>query len=451
MLAYDEILAIYKADPRNELRVVATSNDDRYVARLNDHGELRVVTDDQAAKAMLRFGRTLNKGLRSFLFRLSHAKEFLQFWLSEAKAILDTDVPRLALHGDCASDDITWCKVDLKRDLTITKDDLSKCPTWMEVVGRMDLPEEFMLWTGGLFLCSADISQYFWLYGEGNDSKSSIVRVFKELLGDTFRTSSSLNEKVNGRFWLENKMDANLIVFNDVNNPSLVQNEIIKGITGGDTMDIERKGTSALTKKLNCKVLMTANKKPKIKLRESDLRRALFCGISKYEKPEGTEDISEAEVTGLFMSEARVFINYCANYYTEVLGGKNKIPEPDNARELALMKDGDLEDAIERHLIVGQNLIMLAEDMQEFKTRLRKLGLYSKGNAEFVKDYLWNHHLIDSDARVISIDGDARRFYRGAQLKTWNAEGHTGKRPLNYEEKIAMTKILATERGITVV
>jgi hypothetical protein len=451
--SYRRILTQFNNDPRNNLKFIEAESAERMVAICNSKNELAIIGDDLAASMILRLGSIiLHKNPdRQFLFKPSQAKEFLNYWIWETPAINVKDIKRISLMDD--TDCYTYRRVPIERDTTVTVDQVeNNCPIIMEIVSRMELPEEFVLWTGGMFLHGADNSQYFWLYGEGKDSKSSIVRLFKELMGPAFKASSSLNNRVNGRFWLQDKMDAGVIVFNDANNPELVQNELVKAITGGDTVAIERKNIGTITRRLSAKVMMCSNKKPRVKMTSADLRRALFCQIAPYVKPEGTPAISEGELTDLLMSEASLFINYCINRYIDELEGTKAIPEPKSGVKLAMEQDDELEDMVEINLHIGEGHCMTANDMQEFRRRLKSAGLYnSMSQKTYVKEYLKTHYGIDSESTVANIGGSSVRGYLGASLKVYaDKTGQVIPEDPEFKKEL-LTALKAKRRGFSLV
>jgi len=156
---------------------------------------------------------------------------------------------------------------------------------WEEILERMDYREEFLAWVWVLFTGEKASSQVVWLYGTGNDGKSTISRVLSRILKNV---SCSVNEFKN-QFTHSKFYRKRLACWNDSRDLNVVDDAIIFQVTGGDKGDIEEKGKSSFQGEHNCMILATSNYYPKIDVNSpAHLRRILLIDLANIKNVDKT-------------------------------------------------------------------------------------------------------------------------------------------------------------------
>lgn len=158
-----------------------------------------------------------------------------------------------------------------------------KTPMFDELLSRIVGANEFMCFVGSLFDTSkqADRSQYLWLYGRGNNGKSTIIRLLSRLLGDAATTEI---EPTKGRehFWTHRVIGRRLVAIPDCENTEFVKSGTFKTITGESEVSLERKGKDYFKAKLDCKFIFSSNELPELYDSPADLRRAIVCEVKPW-------------------------------------------------------------------------------------------------------------------------------------------------------------------------
>ena len=60
-------------------------------------------------------------------------------------------------------------------------------PVFDEMFSRIDAPKSVMAWIGSLLDPQADLQQYLWIYGDGQNGKSSLSNFLRKVLGPAHR------------------------------------------------------------------------------------------------------------------------------------------------------------------------------------------------------------------------------------------------------------------------
>lgn len=160
--------------------------------------------------------------------------------------------------------------------------ELAKDPgdTFRDFLGNMSNPDAFSAYLGSLFISSSDTQQYLWLYGSGNNGKSSIMRFLSKLFGPSAHTDDpdSLLKEKHGTAALLGKR---LCCFPDTNNHKFIMKGKFKALTGGDKVRIEQKYRGVFSAFLPVKFIVSSNEMPQLSAMECDLRRIIFCKLGK--------------------------------------------------------------------------------------------------------------------------------------------------------------------------
>ncbi|WP_417561861.1 DNA primase family protein [Microbacterium sp.] len=113
---------------------------------------------------------------------------------------------------------------------------------WLEQV----LPDEDVrrhLWEmiGYLLMTGNPLQKIFMLYGEGGNGKGTLMRVIRDMLGDENYSSISLHQLVDDRFATSGLYGRIANLSGDLSAKFLADPQILKEITGGDSINASRK------------------------------------------------------------------------------------------------------------------------------------------------------------------------------------------------------------------
>lgn len=148
---------------------------------------------------------------------------------------------------------------------------------WDDIIERLSNPDEFLAWLWVLFAGKKASSQALWLYGSGNDGKSTIAETLHRIMKSvSCIIPSTQNQFTHAKLYMKR-----LAVNNDVRADSTIDDKFIFEVTGGDDADIERKGQNSFRGKINCMVLCTSNCLPRIDVyMTAHIRRLIVTKIS---------------------------------------------------------------------------------------------------------------------------------------------------------------------------
>ncbi len=275
----------------------------------------RVVMDSQFPEAK---GKQIAKTFQAF-----SSKEKLRWpcWLNDPeKDAADTIVLN---NGMIKVSDVLFGGVDLKPAekgffnrtvLPFNYIEDADCPLWMKFLddcflGEIDQKRECQKMFGYLLTNSNIYQKIFVLRGATRSGKGTMMNVLKGMIGpENIGTPSLLS--LDSRFALEPLYDKPLIIVPEANEQdsrkvtgSMV--DLLKGISGGDTMDVERKGKPFLSNvQIPGRFVMQCNRFPNFKDPSGALLRRLQVLVFKQsfagkEDEKLTEKLLE-ELAGIF-------------------------------------------------------------------------------------------------------------------------------------------------------
>jgi hypothetical protein len=188
----------------------------------------------------------------------------------------------------------------------------------------------FMGWVGALLDAKNSGKQCLWLHGRGNDGKSVIANILSDYFGQAAVTLSgkSLTNQFGGAK-LENKR---LVIFADGKNQKLLQSELMHNLTGGDSIDVERKGKNSYSTRTAGKLLVCANYTPEINTDEiNQVVRLIYIRMRKKSDEElikkglsvrGSDGhisfVGSAEWPKRLRDQLHAFLTECSIVYREV-------------------------------------------------------------------------------------------------------------------------------------
>lgn len=182
--------------------------------------------------------------------------------------------------------------------LPVAYDPAADCTKFKKILSDVfaDQPEKISLLQEifGYCLCSSMPAQKsFWFYGGGKNGKTTVANVLVALLGRNNVSSIDLFELENDRFALSELEGKLANILGEPNPSDLYRSNRFKKITGGDLISADRKNKSRVEFVNRAKMIIYANRYPKIKdTSDAFWRRVIVIGFKqKFE-----EDIAKKEV-----------------------------------------------------------------------------------------------------------------------------------------------------------
>ncbi len=215
-------------------------------------------------------------------------------------------------------------------------------PLWDDVNRRMDYPHEFNLWVGSLFRPSADRSQYVWLYGNGGEGKSEVIRALEWTFGTAGLVLNALPRPRQDNFWSEVLPGKRFIGCSDV---SSKDDELrlgeFKSLVGGDTMMINPKGKPKFSIRSAAKILCASNHLPQISKDRADQRRIILVHMQPYAAAH------DPDYHRHLCAELPAYVQHCIALYDEFLPDHGLIPMSEAAKASAFAAGIDYDDVHE--------------------------------------------------------------------------------------------------------
>lgn len=326
----------------------------------------------------------------------------------------------------------TFQRLDFEWPMKEGKDCEDCGDTFRNFLGNMSNPDAFSAYLGSLFISSSDRQQYLWLYGSGNNGKSSIMRFLSRLFGPSAHTDSPemLLKTKHGTAALLGKR---LCCFPDTNNHKFMMSGAFKMLTGGDNVRIEQKFKGVFSTALTVKFIVSSNEMPQISAMECDLRRIIFC---KLGRPAQFDPKFESKL----WDDREKIVGYCIDKYLNNMTFNFGV-ESDNTEIEEFAKSGEY-DYFEQ--IIEQAFITDAAKQEHWVTpgqlriALGHMGLKSTMDQHnFIKHLREFHGITCTRLRE---SGNRRRAYqhlalndpKAAQLPTFSLDrvvtdmqGHT--------------------------
>lgn len=281
---------------------------------------------------------------------------------------------------------------------------VDRCPLFSEMMSRTKNAAALMAWIGSLFDSDSYRQQYAWLFGHGQNGKSTLGRFLSKCLGNASKWTQPPG--INDRFWTSTLIGKRLIVFGDCNNSGFVTSGLFKGITGGDVVQAEIKNGPCFDVQLHCKFLVFSNNKPNINSDVADQRRIIYCEMDAI-AGEGEPDYEDR-----LWAEAPWILGRCWRFYQEMAGPRRPIPvEAGLAEGVAAENEELFEEVFEEFFQITGNDNDILYPIQ-FQKPLQDYGMKSNNVQKKFYDYIARVHGI-TKVNVRIGDGSRRKAYRG--------------------------------------
>ena len=207
-----------------------------------------------------------------FRFTPANARDAATYWIRLQQPI---DEPKIVRFKSEAG--LCFHRLPFDPVMDASKQDH---PLWKEFLGRCSDPIALEAFIGSIFVPESDRHQYLWLYGHGNNGKSTLIKFLHKCLGIA-AFSTEPPKKKDDNFWTYRLIGKRLVTLPDCSDYAFPSSQKFKMISGGDKIAVEPKGKQAFNVDLNCKFVFASNEKPSISSQKADLRRVIFCKIDQ--------------------------------------------------------------------------------------------------------------------------------------------------------------------------
>lgn len=328
--------------------------------------------------------------------------ELLTAWSHYSDKINSVDIRPFVFASEPP---VGWAFQRLKFD----PDADAPCPgTFKEMLDRTT-PEEarsLILWLGSLLDYKFPRTQYLYLWGEGNDGKSTLIRAIMSVFSAQGVASMRSDDiGVHGTARLEG---ARLVCFVDENTTRFVSSGVFKSITGDDTMTINPKGLALRNIKVFAKVLIASNKSPTVDGGTADYRRILPVQLKSYQNMSGDQGFVDR-----MMEEGQAIMQYC---YSQFMIYKSSHPNellPAAAERIAEVKNESRQSSEEDNILAALNF----DDPDARTTCVALQNRLGGKDKTHIPRYVIEYMKVKGCRSALQkIDGVVRRCWRGVRL-----------------------------------
>ncbi|NJR63910.1 MAG: hypothetical protein HC769_37200 [Cyanobacteria bacterium CRU_2_1] len=186
-----------------------------------------------------------------------------------------------------------------------------------------------------------DLKASFWLHGERNSGKSTLIALIKNLMG-SMHTTIDLNQLSTNRFLLASAIGKRVVTFGEMDEDTRIPEALYKTMVGGsDEIYTDVKNRTGVSFVPEFKLIWGMNNLPRIVDRSGATFARLYMipfnrTIPEHERIEGLDNILMNERSGIF--------NYLIAAYKRLLQrGHFELPEQSEKLRKQTMEDNDTE------------------------------------------------------------------------------------------------------------
>lgn len=301
--------------------------------------------------------------------------------------------------------------------------------SWLET--GMETGEErhvFKAWVGSVLVAKNKGKQALWLHGHGDDGKSVVSGVLGEYLGEL---AVAINGKsMANQFGAAKVEGKRLVIVGDGKNQKLLASEWAHSLTGGDIMDIERKGRDSYSQKVYAKLLVCSNLAPEIRVDERNMTSRLIyiklrrrsdqelekAGLAKKLKDGSYVFLGNAEFPSKLREEVEYFLATCVKFYEKMAPTHAQIIQPSwmAARVKATCADPRSEAIIswiEDHFEQGteEDTVTVRQLTSKLQLTAAEYGLNHRDGFVLSELYTTLNNLYGATRRRVNLDGARSR------------------------------------------
>lgn len=277
-------------------------------------------------------------------------------------------------------------------------DEHAECPQFMKFLNdifendqkRIDLIQEIM----GASLLYDDCMQNLVVFlGKGSNGKSLLATMIKLMLGKSNVSAISIDRLSGDRFSKQNLDNKLLNISSETNANKLYSTADIKSLTGGDSVEVEKKFSDAYTTEIHSKFILLANEMIKTSDKTDGFyRRLIIIPFNKqyYDHVPGTKKEKDKAYKDIYLEsklydELSGIFNFALNGLLRLQGNDYHFTQPQvciDATERYIAEHDIIKAFVTKHIIfTGNN-----KDKIEKPALFDEFKKYCK-NGHFYKHY----------------------------------------------------------------
>jgi hypothetical protein len=226
------------------------------------------------------------------------------------------------------------------------------------------------------YLLGHDNPYLIYLKGEGGDGKSSFIKMLGKLFGGSLAPWQD-----NNQFSMANMFMRGIINIAESTNPLLLQQSLVKSITGGSPVNIESKNKTGFTGYIRCLLIADSNIDLRLLGKEFEVRRLRYFRVSAPNIKKG-ELLTQNKYVDLLNSTPNEFLNYCRQCFEELSSNNGTINPPENHVEIV----DELTDPTDRDYFKKFVEVLNKDLVFDPRSSHNKGTLFKRLKADYPKD-----------------------------------------------------------------
>ncbi len=300
-------------EPNFEIAVVERNRGVKTLIEISSGQTCSEITLKRVTDLIMKYTRTQLCGLEAYRFTVKDCIDCAQYWESASECL--PNPPHVRFLSDPG---LCWSRLPFDPIPGPT-------PLFDELFSRMTNARAVKAWIGSLFIAESYRQQYVWLFGEGNDGKSSLLDFLAQCIGHEGMLAQS--GAPTGDHWAAPYPGKRLVYFPDFKDLSSLDTGPLKQITGGDTIPVNPKYLTPYMAKLECKLIFSSNHLPSVNLQKSNTRRLIFAEMRSTE-------LFDPEYSQKLWREGGAFLRSCFDIYAEECPQHGPIPVTEDSEEV---------------------------------------------------------------------------------------------------------------------
>lgn len=285
--------------PNFRIAMMRVSDKEVVPTRIDDKNVCTRLESDELAKLVMEYVR-LTVIHKEYRLSAKQCHECVDYWKLASK--ISSSISHVRFASDL---DFCWNRVPF--DLTA-----APTPYFDEMFARMGAQASAVkAWIWSIFELKSYNEQYLWLYGKGNDGKSSLLEFLARIFGNE---GALAQDDLSGedKHWGMSFIGKRFVYFPDFKQVSSLERGPLKSLTGGDRVLIRPFYKAGYMTKLDCKLALGSNYYPPASVQRSHIRRLLFAELTP---PDDSILTTTSDYAEKLWSEGGAFLQSCKQEY----------------------------------------------------------------------------------------------------------------------------------------
>lgn len=308
-------------------------------------------------------------------------------------------------------------------------------PETLALLNRINDPEAFAAWLYGVASGRYRGRQVMWLKGNGSDGKSTFMKAFSSIFGQTAGSIDWTTLKSNPAFAGSLFVNKRFVYVPDCNNPELLNTGLFKSLSdpNSDPVVINHKYGKMYSTELEAHTAVLSNFEPSIRNQTHSLSRTLFLTI----EPRDLTVAADKSITERFAKELPAFLAYGEECYEKLCRNNTEIVANEHVQS-AIQKQVDSTSEqwaaiLQEHFVLEPNA---AEQNQHVYKLLTQECRLSNHEVKEFRTWLEAEHGVKW-MQVSDGSGNRPRTYLGIRLKRNSDKAKNFFKPSLVTDKVA--------------